>query len=82
MAPEIPGSLARAPETVADRRIELRGSIEVDTGLSLFGTRDSLKSAMAPGAVKYKCVETGLKYLTLEILEVCDSVRDSRKPVH
>ena len=38
---------ARAPEIVADWCIELRGSIEVDTGLNLFGTRDSLKSAMA-----------------------------------
>ena len=56
LAPEIPGSLARVPETVADWCIELRGSIEVDTGLILFGTRDSLKSAMAPVAVKYKCL--------------------------
>ena len=55
LAPEISESLARAPETVADWCIELRGSIKVDTGLSLFGTRDSLKSAMAPVAVKYKC---------------------------
>ena len=56
LVPEIPGSPARAPETVADWCIELRGSIEVDTCLSLFGTRDSLKSAMAPVAVKYKCL--------------------------
>ena len=47
---------ARAPETVADWGIELRGSIEVDTGLSLFGTRDSLKPAMTSGAVEYKCL--------------------------
>ena len=43
-------------ETVADWCIELRGSIEVDTGLNLFGTRDSLKSAMASGAAEYKCL--------------------------
>ena len=47
---------ARAPETVADWYIELRGSIEVDTGLNMLGTRDSFKSAMASWAVEYKCL--------------------------
>ena len=45
-----------ASEAVTDWCIELRRSIEVDTGLNLFGTRDSLKSAMASGAVEYKCL--------------------------
>ena len=81
---------ARAPKTVEDWCIELRVSIEVDTGLNLCGTREPLMSAMTSGAVEYKClqlgesreVETGRKCLASEILEVCKGVRDSHRPAH
>ena len=33
--------------------------IEVDTGLNLFGTRDSLKSAISPGTVEDQCFRLG-----------------------
>ena len=47
---------ARVPETIADWCIELRGSVKVDIGLNLLSTRDSLKYAMASGAVEFKCL--------------------------
>ena len=52
--PEIAGSLTGRLRQSQTGALSL-GSIEVDTGLNLFATRDSLKSVMALGTVEDQC---------------------------
>ena len=54
---EITCLAAEIPESLPGRQTGALslGSIEGDTGLNLFGTRDSLMSAMASGTVEDHC---------------------------